>query len=1259
MALSAIDEAKKLYGQVTGGIQGAVNTIKTTAPIPYVASKIAPKAQSTFNYLGQQVGNAIKGPISPIPQTGSIQTARNIAGTTAQSVIQDIPTVGASMLRASPPVQFGKQLQGLSQPQQQPKITQQRISDVYHGMRGAGYVAAPVQNVLGGIVGTGFGAVDNVLNKRPVFQNIDKNFAQGVKDSAQFSALGVINPLFRKELSGKPLAGIGRSFTGEVGKRMLMAGTRNAIENGVMGLLQPDTQNRIKNAQDQAIFGLVLGAFSQGTGDIGSAAINRLAKQSGVGVDTVKSWVKHLNVPVATTDVDPRTGKRIVKPLWQTYLGSNQGGFIDFSAEVVNPLKKATKKTPITLPPRKTTLTEGLELPGGSSSNIPEIPSSPGSISQKVENPTDPYFNVNRLNVSPETRQVVKTTVEQARPQIEKIVGKTLSNDEVRKTADVTAKVLNSTVSREQTLAWEAAMLKARQGLAAMAQNGTLTKDELDGMLAIKTQGEDIARKLQSLSIDADPQTVTAKQVIMDAIFKVTKNADDILKASEGVDFNDPKQATDFYRKFVKPTAGEWMDTLRYNSMLSSPNTWISNISSNYQGTGIVTPIEKTITGAIDFLSSKVTGKKQNYLAGEGAAYAVGYYSNLGKATQRLWKSLKGETLSSFPDTRDMPLGTGKIGKTVEAVLKPPQRILEGWDQFFSALTEGGLEKAGKYRLSQGFDDTTGKQIVKETEKRLFRAKLGDKGEGALLQAIDTIPNLIQNAKNSNKPLVSTIAKLTFPFIRTPVNVFKQGIEYSPAGVLTIPGAKEKLPQFTKALMGATVALGAAQLATSGRLTFGKPQSKEQQQLWDKAGMQPYAVKIGNNWVSYSKLHPVIGFNFAAVAAVNEALEKSKLSDEQADTILQGVSNILMFYADQSYMKSVGDMVNAASQGTSGIPKLASNYWQQYVPYRAFSGWLARITDNFDREVGQDASKIEKQMQYFMMQIPGLRQQLPTKSGPTGEPLQQNNRLLNAVSPARVTEGNKVYEDAYRLKSGEAKLKDAKNEAIRYYLGGNTEKAKEVKQQYNVEVKQDDLKQYQTTQKKKALDAYIKGDIEEANRIKKETGVYITKNEVAGAAKREAIKLYKLGLKEDARKLKEKYGFQVSTKDLKEAGYVGLKSELKVTTREADKFPFPDYSESSPGQKLRADLNFEGSGDADIVLYFRSPDGKVTGIPQTKETFSGGKNYYGLELDIPKSTPIGNGEIWVTVNGKEVTGTRRSHKIVNGNPTSRYESFSR
>ncbi|WP_434127491.1 hypothetical protein, partial [Enterococcus faecium] len=69
-----------------------------------------------------------------------------------------------------------------------------------------------------------------------------------------------------------------------------------------------------------------------------------------------------------------------------------------------------------------------------------------------------------------------------------------------------------------------------------------------------------------------------------------------------------------------------------------------------------------------------------------------------------------------------------------------------------------------------------------EAAYRLFRDDLGDNRESKVLDALDYIANNIQRAKYNKNPVVSMTAKFTLPFVKTPTNILKQGIEYTPFG---------------------------------------------------------------------------------------------------------------------------------------------------------------------------------------------------------------------------------------------------------------------------------------------------------------------------------------------------------------------------------------------------------------------------------------------------------------------------------------------
>lgn len=613
-------------------------------------------------------------------------------------------------------------------------------------------------------------------------------------------------------------------------------------------------------------------------------------------------------------------------------------------------------------------------------------------------------FNVDHLAISPEAKDLVLKTVADVKPQLEETVGKTLSNDEALKLAQNSSKILTGTIGRDQTLQWEAAMASTRQALAAAAQTGVVDRNFLDTLMTVKTLGTDIGRKLQSLSIAAEPITKTPQLAILEAVTKVTDNVDAILEAAQGVDFNDFKQASEFYRRFIRPTTGEWIDLLRYNSMLSSPMTHFVNAFSNIVNGLVVGAVEKMALGSIDFLRSAITGGPRRALAGEAGAYLRGYFSRVSDATHRFADVMRGNRAFTNLDTKSIPLATKGIAGAIEKGLSVPLKFLEASDQFFTALTEAAEQASVDYLKTKGVDvPLPDKRVQDAAAYRLFRQDLFPDGQGTVLNALDEFTSKLMSLRSSKNPIVSTVSKFTVPFVKTPMNIFKQGIEYSPLGLTTLIKSKDAQTQIAKAAIGSVIFAGGATLLGSGRLTWGEPVNQDEKNAWRDAGRQPYSVKIGDTWVSYQKLPPAVAFPLSMIALIDDAVKNGKADESTTELILSSIAKFGEFLADQSYAKSIGDILAAAKGGANGMAQVASNYAQQLIPYRALGGWLARLTDEVQRQPDTHASFIDKEVQYLMMNIPGLSQRVPARLNALGEPINQQKQFINSFSPVRLS----------------------------------------------------------------------------------------------------------------------------------------------------------------------------------------------------------------------------------------------------------------
>lgn len=713
-----------------------------------------------------------------------------------------------------------------------------------------------------------------------------------------------------------------------------------------------------------------------------------------------------------------------------------QAGFIDPSEFIPGFLKGSGKKGPGTgkgLPP-ESPIGGNIEASstGGSGGRTggPKLPGSPGRSQGPLQ--PDPksggksssllqFYNTKRYKVNSETRQMMDGIIEDVKPQIEKVVGKRLSNKEVINTARKTSDVLRKTVTREETEKKIAANLNLRQHIAKAAEEGKVTPELVEAMIRDKAAATDIARQLQARSIDATPAEKNLLNTVIDSLLHSTEDTEAVINASKNVDFNDPEQVTAFYRSFIAPRAEDWLTKLRYNSMLSSPTTHITNAFSNAQGSAVLAPIEKTVAGTFDWLSSAVSGKSRAKFAGEGPAYAKGYASSMAEAAQKFSDVITGRALVQNPDVFNIPLTQAKtVGRVMENILDVPMKLLEASDQFFTTLAKGGATKALEYRVAKGGKvGKIGEQAAEEAAQRLFRGDLHPTGQGKVLSAIDDVTNTLFSLRNSKNPATRIIANFTFPFVKTPMNILKQGIEYSPLGVLTMDAA-DKTTQLAKVAIGTSVATAAASLVSSDRLTWAEPTSEKEKELYRASGKIPYSIKIGDTWVSYSKLHPAVAFNLALVASVKQSLDNRKLNQSQADGILGGLAKWLHFYADQSYLKNVGEFLKATGGDVEGPARLLAGYPQQVIPFRALLGWVNRIMDPVQRKPDPDQGVIDKQFQYLLTQIPGLSGEVPARLGPDGKPIANDNRLLNAVSPLRTSTANQSEDRRYKAQYGGA-----------------------------------------------------------------------------------------------------------------------------------------------------------------------------------------------------------------------------------------------
>lgn len=596
---------------------------------------------------------------------------------------------------------------------------------------------------------------------------------------------------------------------------------------------------------------------------------------------------------------------------------------------------------------------------------------------------------------------------------------KVVSHEEIKKATFVVNSETTRLLGDEQTKNMSAAFANLHNEINNLSKGGKVTPEIVGKLKTAFEHRANAGRILEGLKVAYENEG--AKNPLMtqyiEKAIKQLGDIDKVLKAAKGVDFNNVEAANDFVRQFIKPKAEDWLTKLRYSSMLSSPSTWETNAESNLQGTGLIAPIEKTILGGIDWLSSSVTGKPRKYLAGEGAQYVKAYY-NLGNLKdaynkfKNIIKTGRATDVNKY-EIRTIPLTkAGTVGRTVETIIDAPGRILLATDAFFQHLTSKGIEKSINYRQSKGvgtIDDIIGAAST-EARERLFNQELKAGSGGYVSKAIGLLGDKVNTLRSNKNPIIRYMANFTLPFIKIPTNIMRTSIQYSPFGVADMLGSPDKQTSLAKIVLGTGVAMTTGLLASSDKITAGLPKSEKLRKAWKEANIQPWSIKVGDNWYSYQNLHPAIGFNMALASYFKSNLQE--IPNSQAEKVLGifGVAANKIFA--QSYTKNISNLFDAVNGDATALSKMASNYPSQLIPFRAFQGWLNRAFDPKVRNTDPEGTGLARQLDGILKQVQnnivGMSGNLPVRTNAYGEELQNSasNRAWNSLFSPRTTTEN-------------------------------------------------------------------------------------------------------------------------------------------------------------------------------------------------------------------------------------------------------------
>lgn len=468
---------------------------------------------------------------------------------------------------------------------------------------------------------------------------------------------------------------------------------------------------------------------------------------------------------------------------------------------------------------------------------------------------------------------------------------------------------------------------------------------------------------------------------------------------------------------------------LLVNNLLWSPVTHGVNLVTNLYNVG-VRPLERTIG------SFAVRGSEGSAIRQE----ALKQYSYMGHALTDGWRSAvkawkTGDSVLT-PHQSEAYSAQTSIGQDIAQmpIFKPHDSIANVLTNAFAAVT---LKTIGLPTRALGVADEMMKQVVYRSKvaaeahmEAINKGLTGDDLRGFVLKSLDESVDLegralregakeeamratfqqdlmpgtfgsgVQSFTNSFR-----VAKTVLPFIRTPINVLRQGWQMTPGlnmlqteyrnmitGGMGPQAQAQAIGQMT---LGSLFMGTAGYLAENGLITGGGPSDPALRKRLMDTGWRPYSVVRtspdgSKEYIALGRFDPV-AMPFGIVADLSDAVAEGMWeSGSAAQRFGTGATALLVSLskqlANKAYLTSINQVVDAIVDPDRSFGKFAQGYAANFMPLA--SGLRYANPDPHMRETRDLVDKL-------MAQTPGYSQKLPPRRDVFGEPVSSNKGLYS------------------------------------------------------------------------------------------------------------------------------------------------------------------------------------------------------------------------------------------------------------------------
>ncbi len=473
----------------------------------------------------------------------------------------------------------------------------------------------------------------------------------------------------------------------------------------------------------------------------------------------------------------------------------------------------------------------------------------------------------------------------------------------------------------------------------------------------------------------------------------------------------------------LPPERGQSIKAWMRISMLFNPKTQVRNVLGN----ALIAPVNSfgdLFASGVDRLVARKTGVRT---VGKTSLknYAKGMKKGLFESYNDFKKGINTRNIAgnrfeisegkSFNDNT-------RIGKSLNRVDSLLSFMLDAGDRMFY---EGSFVNSINNQMVLNNTDTVTQDMIDiATQEALSRTWQDNNKYTQFVLSVRRMMNNI-NVKGYG------LGDVLIPFAKTPANLTKALVDYSPAGLVstlikgnnlrnaintgqyTAQMQHEFAQSLGKATAGTAIYILGYALAKAGILSGESDDDKDVSNFMKNTmGVNSYSIKIGDKSFTYDWAQPLAGPFSIMANLVNKQDQEASLIEKITSTF-DTAGNIIL---EQSFMESINTVLSNNDGIATGIEEALLD-----LPARAVPTVMKQITDMVDgtQRVSFEYDKpLQSSINSIKAKIPGLSQTLAPSVDSIGREIQKyggKNNIFNVFfNPANVANEN-VSESAKEI----------------------------------------------------------------------------------------------------------------------------------------------------------------------------------------------------------------------------------------------------